>query len=71
MHVARFEPTTSALERGNTVHASDRTSAAIGSLELIPINPKMNLGKKVNVKVKLSLCLTKHYATKVYGGVDV
>jgi hypothetical protein len=24
-----------------------------------------------NVKVKLSLCLTKHYAKKAYGGVDV
>jgi hypothetical protein len=23
------------------------------------------------IKVKLSLCLTKHYAMKTYGGVDV
>jgi hypothetical protein len=27
--------------------------------------------KKYGKKVKLSLCLTKHYAMKTYGGVDV
>jgi hypothetical protein len=26
---------------------------------------------KVKLKVKLSLCLTKHYAMKAYGEVDV
>jgi hypothetical protein len=26
---------------------------------------------KVKVKLKLSLCLTKHYAMKMYGGADV
>jgi hypothetical protein len=26
---------------------------------------------KVNVKVKLSLCLTKHHAMKAYWGVEV
>jgi hypothetical protein len=26
---------------------------------------------KIYGKVKLSLCLTKHYAMKAYGGVDV
>jgi hypothetical protein len=25
----------------------------------------------LNIKVKLSLCLTKHYAMKTYGGVEV
>jgi hypothetical protein len=30
------------------------------------INPK-----RKGIKVKLSLCLIKHYAMKAYGGVDV
>jgi hypothetical protein len=29
------------------------------------------IGAPVNVKVKLSLCLTRHYSIKVHGGVDV
>jgi hypothetical protein len=28
-------------------------------------------GHGIKVKLKLSLCLTKHYAMKVYGAVDV
>jgi hypothetical protein len=27
--------------------------------------------EKVNIKVKLSLCLTKHHAMKTYWGVEV
>jgi hypothetical protein len=37
-------------------------------VEQLYYNNESNFGKK---KVKLSLCLTEHYAMKAYGGVDV
>jgi hypothetical protein len=41
---------------------------------LIKTSRGMHLQEEIYVfskKVKLSLCLTKHYAMKSYGGVDV